>query len=179
MGLTLEPLADNNDPWVIALERLEAKILNPDLSFHKFCMSAWGVAPRVFSLASENSADNMVYDPPLDKCPAVVLEVSNPGITEDRGAGAELWPFTIGVYYKAWARDGRKVPLLRGFKELIRTVFCGWRTGTMDPLSNIGTGGYTLLPTDLTPEISRPSGGMLVGKGAFALRFIFSERILG
>lgn len=180
MALTLEPLNDNADPWVMAIERLEAKILNPDLSFYKHSMSAFGHAPKVFALTPPG-ADAMVHDPALDDCPAVVIETSNPGSAEDHGAGNERWPFSMNVFWKGHAPDGDKKKLLRNFHELIRTVFCGGRQGQLDPLSNIlgGGGGYFLLPSDLTPEIATPGVGMLVGRGAFGVRFLFTETILG
>ena len=123
--------------------------------------------------------DAMVFDPDLDRCPAVVLDLQNTGHPEDRGAGAERWPFTVGIYFKGFAKDGIKRKLVRAFHELIRTVFCGWRTGTMDPLSTIAGGGYYLIPSDITPEISRPTTGLLCGRGAFGVRFVFAENILG
>lgn len=178
MALTLEPLVDADDPWLQALDRLKAKILSPDLSFYKYCLTAFGRAPKVLALEPPG-ADAMVFDPNPDDCPAVVLDFQNTGAPEDRGAGAERWPLTIGVYYKAFAVNGDKRPLIRGFHELLRTVFCGWRTGTMDPLSSIADGGYSLLPSDLTPEISRPATGMLCGRGAFGIKFVFAETILG
>lgn len=178
MSLTLDPLADADDPWLQALERMEAKIKNPDLSFSKYCLTAFGKAPEVFALAGPGP-DAVVFDPDLDRCPAVVLDIQNTGRPEDRGAGAERWPFTIGVYFKAVAKDGNKKKLVRAFHELLRTTFCGWRTGTLDPLSTIGTGNYYIIPSDLTPEIARPTVGLLVGRGAFGVQFIFAENILG
>lgn len=180
MSLTLEPLSDATDPWVLAIERLETKIKNPDLSFYKHSVTAFGRGPKVFALAAPGP-DAMVYDPSPDDCPAVVIETSNPGAVEDRGAGAERWPFSLNVFWKGYAADGNKKKLLRNFHELLRTVFCGWRQGQLDPLSTIlgAAGGYTLLPSDLTPEIARPSVGMMVGRGAFGVRFVFAESILG
>jgi hypothetical protein len=179
MSLTLEPLADNADPWVIALERLEAKILDTNLSFYKVCVTKFGRGPRVYAHKGAGP-EAEVYDPDVDKCPAVVLETTNPGQMEDHGAGAERWPFTVMLYFKAFAKDGDQRVILRAFHELIRTVFVGWRTGTMDPLSTIPGGtGYGPMPGDLTPEISRPSTGLLCGRGAFAVRFSFTENILG
>ena len=178
MSLTLDPLVDDNDPWLQALVRMEAKIKNPDLSFFKYCLAAFDKEPEVFSLASAGG-DSLIFDPDIDRCPAVVLDIQNSGQPEDRGAGAERWPFVIGVYFKAFAKDGIKTKLLRGFHELVRTVFCGWRTGTLDPLSTIGTGNYYMIPSDLTPEISRPTTGLFMGRGAFGVKFTFAETILG
>lgn len=178
MPLTLEPLADGTDGWVLALERLAEKIKDPNLSFYKYCMTAFGKAPKTFAL-EEPGPNAMVFDPQPSDCPAVVLDIQNPGNPEDHGAGAERWPFTVGVYFKAFAKDGNKKALLSAWHELIRTVFCGWRQGQLDILSSIAGGGYSLLPTDLTPEISRPQTGMLMARAGFAVRFLFAETILG
>lgn len=178
MSLTLEPLNDAADPWLMALDRLKAKILSTDLSFYKYCLTAFGRAPQVFALEPPGPND-MVFDPNPDLCPAVVLDFQNPGVPEDHGAGAERWPLTIGVYFKAMAPNGDKRAAVRAFHELLRTTFRGWRTGTMDPLSTITNGPYSLLPSDLTMEFSRPGGGMTIGRGAFGVRFSFTENILG
>lgn len=180
MPLTLEPLTDATDPWLQAIERLESKIKDPNLSFYKYCVTAFGKGPEVFALAGPGPDAN-VFDPDIDRCPAVVLDLQNSGQAEDRGPGAERWPLVIGVFFKAVAKDGIKKKLVRAFHELIRTTFAGWRTGTLDPLSTIigGGGAYALLPSDLTPEISRPTVGLLIGRGAFGVRFVFSESILG
>jgi hypothetical protein len=178
MPLTLAPLNDAADPWVMALERLETKIKDTNLSFSQYCVTAFGKQPKVFALAAPG-ADAMVADPSLDDCPAVVLDIAPTGQPEDHGAGGERWPFTIGVYFKGFATDGNKKKLLRAFHELIRTVFCGWRTGTLDPLSTIGTGNYYMIPSDITPQIATPAVGLLVGRGAFGVRFTFAENILG
>lgn len=177
--LAFEPLSDAADPWVMALTRLEEKILNPDLSFYKYCVSAFEKAPTVFAHTAPNSAVSPIYDPPIDYCPAIVLDTSNAQPGEDHGAGAEKWFFNVSVAAKFVLLDGSQTKAIRAFHELIRTVMRGWRTGTLDPLSTIGSAGYYLLQGDLTPEFARPQGGLLMGRAGFGLRFAFNENILG
>ena len=177
--LAFEPLDDAADPWVMALTRTETKILNPDLSFYKYCVSAFGKAPTVYAHTAPNSMDSMIYDPPPAGCPAVILETSNALPGQDRGAGNERWYFNLNVYAKFVLADGAQVKAIRAFHELIRTVMRGWRTGQLDPLSTIGQAGYSMLQGDLTPEFSRPTVGMLIGRAGFGLRFVFAENILG
>lgn len=181
MATAFEPLADNADSWVLALERLKSKILDPNLSFYKYCVAATGYnrAPKVF-MHEGAGADAVVYDPKPDDCPAVLLETTSALPPEDRGAGVERWSFAVMVYFKAFVRDGDQRKMIRGFHELIRTVFRDWRaTGPLDELSNIPGCGYHMISGDLTPEFARPGTGMLIGRAAFALRFTFTEVILG
>lgn len=177
--LAFEPLSDAADPWVMALTRLETKIKNADLSFAKYCQATWSRAPMVFAHTEPNGPNIPIYDPPLDLCPAVVLETSNTLPGQDGGAGSERWYFSVMLYAKFLVKDGDQTKCIRAFHELIRTVMRGWRTGTLDPLSTIGNAGYDMLQGDLTPEFARPGGGMLVGRAAFGLRFRFAENILG
>ena len=179
MAQDLEPLADGADPWVIALERLEAKIKATNLSFYKYCVAKFGRGPKVLAHKGAG-ADSAVYEPSIDDCPAVVLETTSAAPPTDHGAGAERWQFTVMLYFKCFVRDGDQRKMISAFHELIRTVFRSWRaTPALDELSTIPGCGYHFISGDLTPEFSRPGTGGLVGKAAFAVQFTFSEIVLG
>lgn len=178
MPLTLEPLQDSEDKWVLALERLSAKIKDPNLSFHKYLVAKGFPAPNVFDHTATGVGDQ-VFDPPRDLCPAVVLYTTPTLPGEDRGAGNERWYFDVGILFKIFVPEKDQRIAIRAMHELIRTVFAGWRTGTLDPLSTIPGVGYQNLTQDVAPVFMQPSVGSSIGRATMTLRFSFAEAIYG
>lgn len=178
MSLTLDPLADEDDRWLMAIDRLAAKLRNPDLSFHKYLVANGFEAPNVFEHRGVNFGDQL-WDPPLDLCPAVVILATPSSPPQDRGAGDERWYFNVLVNFKIWVKDSDQKKALRAYHELIRTIFAGWRPGTLDPLSTIPGVGYHAITSDLSVVLLTAQSGGQVGRASFVLQFSIHERILG
>lgn len=178
--MPLEPLAEGSDRWVTIIETLATKIADTTLSFHKYLVNVLGMpAPKVFTHFGL-AAGVPNYDPPLDQCPAVVLQTVNTDPVNDRGSGSERWTFSVLLYFKMEMRDGDQRKPIRANHELIRTLLYGWRgPGPTDPLGVIpGVGKYEIVG-DISPQLGIPAVGYTVARTMFTLRFDVFETILG
>lgn len=174
MPLSLEPLTD--DPWVEILEALGTKIKNPDLSLAKYLQSINQNPITVFDQTGED-ANN--WDPPVDRCPAVVLLTGPFPFAEDKGIGDERWSFSVMVLFKMHLENADARQGIRAVHELIRTIFYSWRTAQLDPLQAI-TGVYDYdVEGDFSPFLAAEAGGRWVARAAFTVRFKMTESILG
>lgn len=176
--LTLEPLA--SDPWGAIVTALANKIKDPNLSLHKYLTAQGQPALRVFTqMAPSPGERNNQWDPPLDRCPAVVLMSSAFPFADDRGVGDERWYFAVTVMFKMRLPGGDATSGFQACHELIRTIWAGNRTGSLDPLQAVnGVAGYSV-EGNLTPEISTEVAGRVVARVAFDIRFRLNARIFG
>ena len=173
MSLTLEPLSE--DPWGLIVDTLKTKIENSDLSFVKYLDS---IGLNDLNVYHQRAPGKFGWDPPISKCPAIILLASAFPSVDDRGAGDERWYFSVTVLFKMPVRrDAQEA--FQACHELIRTIFAGWRPGTLDPLSTIdGVGAYAI-DGNIAPDIADPESGRGVARLAFDLRFRLNQQILG
>lgn len=174
MTLTLDPLAQ--DPWGLIVDTLKSKIESTDLSFQKY-LSQIGLGD--VNVYHQRGPGKMAWDPPISKCPAVILLASAFPAADDMGAGDERWYFTVTVLFKMPVRRDGASQAFQACHELVRTVFAGWRPGTLDPLSTIPCVGDYMIEGNLTPDIADADSGRGVARLAFDLRFRLNHTILG
>lgn len=178
--LTLEPLA--TDPWGAIVTALANKIKDTNLSLHKYLTAQGHPTLKVFTqMAPAPGEKNNQWDPPLSACPAVVLMSSAFPFADDRGVGDERWYFAVTVMFKMRLTGGDATPGFQACHELIRTIWAGNRTGSLDPLQAVAggaVGGYSV-EGNLTPEISTEASGRSVARVAFDIRFRLNQRIFG
>lgn len=173
----LEPLDDDADGWVNVVSKLKDKIQDTTLSFHKYLVGKGYPAPNVFARFGPSVVEP-VFDPPLDLCPAVVIDAYDTDFVEDHGAGDERWFFSLAVVFKVEVRDQDVRVPIRATHELVRTIFHRWRAlGPADALDVRGLGNYEV-QGNLSPKFFQ-GAGILTAKTAFTLRFTLSETILG
>lgn len=178
MPLTLDPLA--TDPWGQIITTLAAKIANTNLSLHKYLVAEGHPTLKVFTqMAPAPGERNNQWDVPLSSCPGVVLLGSAFPFVKDNGAGDERWYFAVTVMFKMRLTGADATPGFQACHELIRTIWAGYRTGTLDPLLQLpGVGDYEI-EGNITPEVSTPESGRSVARVAFDIRFRLNQRILG
>jgi hypothetical protein len=176
MSLTLEPLT--TDPWSAIVEAVADKIENTDLSFYKYLESI-GTPLRTVYTQTDPGGDKNMWDPPLSKCPAVVLLSSAFPPVEDHGIGDERWWFSVTIYFKMRLPEKDASKGFQACHELLRTLFAGWRQSQLDPLQQItGVRDYAV-EGNVTPDIATPESGKAVAQVVFDLKFRLAESILG
>jgi len=174
MTLTLEPLAQ--DPWGLIVDTMASKLTSADLSLAKYIASIGLPALRVYH---QRAPGKNGWDPPLSKCPAIILLASAFPAADDMGVGDERWYFTVTVMFKMPVKGADATEAFQACHELVRTLFAGWRPGTLDPLSTIDCVGDYMIEGNLAPDISDPESGRGVARLAFDVRFRLNQTILG
>lgn len=177
MSLTLDPLPTGSDPWTKIINALAAKIADTDLSFVKYLTAIGQESLNVFTNMEDT---DKAWDPPLQDCPAIMLNADAHPAVEDHGPGMEVWYLDVGVEMKLHLDEGAADRGYQACYELVRTLFVGWRQGlSIDPISALPEVADYHIEGEVMPRIVTPAVGRYTARCYFVVRVRIADTILG